>query len=270
LTIITLTTDFGTADPYVGAMKGVILSIDPTATIVDITHEVAPQAVEEAAFILSTVWRYFPERSIHLAVVDPGVGTDRKPVLLKTPEAIFVGPDNGILSGALPDTVRLTANADLAHLPKGFEAIEISSEQFQMATLSNTFHGRDIFAPAAGRLSAGANPGEAGIRLSHIRVLPPWRAMVDGEGILVGRVIHIDRFGNLITTIHSDQLPGEGKFRVEVGGRTIRGVSRTYAEGKGLMSYIGSAGFLEVGWTGGNVAAKLGVSPGDTVTLRLA
>jgi S-adenosylmethionine hydrolase len=251
-------------------MKGAILSIDPSATIVDITHEVAPQAVEEAAFILSTVWRYFPEGAIHVAVVDPGVGTDRKPVLLKTPEAIFLGPDNGILSGVLPDAVRLTANADLAHLPKGFEAIEICNEQFQLASLSNTFHGRDIFAPTAARLSAGANPAEAGIRLSHIRVFPPWRAMVDAEGTLVGRVIHIDHFGNLITTIHSDQLPDEGKFRVEVGGRTIRGISRTYAQVKGLMSYVGSAGFLEVGLTGGNAAVKLGASPGDTVTLRLA
>jgi S-adenosylmethionine hydrolase len=269
LTAITLTTDFGTADPYVAAMKGVILSINPLVTIVDITHEIPPQGVEEASFVLGTVWHLFAD-AIHVAVVDPGVGTTRKPIVLTTPAATFVGPDNGILSSALPDEARGAAGGGLARLPPGFAAYQIAGPRLLHLPLSQTFHGRDIFAPAAAYVSTGIAPKEAGPRLAHIKTFPPWRAEALDGGLLHGRVIRIDRFGNLITTIRNVQLPDEGHSQVDVGGVTIHGLSGTYAEGEGLMAYVGSSGYLEIGLPGTSAAAELGARCGDEVILRPA
>jgi S-adenosylmethionine hydrolase len=267
LTVITLTTDFGTADPYVGAMKGVIVSIDPSATIVDITHEVPPQRTEEGAFLLGAAWPEFPDGSIHVAIVDPGVGTARKAILLATPAGIFIGPDNGILSSALPDAARAAASEGLASLPQGYTAHAIEDDSFQRLPVSRTFHGRDIFAPAAGHIAAGRAPAEAGPALARMRAFLPWRAVQLHEGALGGRVIHIDRFGNLVTTVHRDQLPATSAVQVHLAGQTISGLSGTYGGGRGLIAYVGSAGYLEVGLPRGSAAAQLGAAAGDEVVV---
>src|SRR3990170_1525274 len=158
--VITLTTDFGLADHYVASLKGVILSTNPHAVILDVTHEVRPQRIEQAAFLLGVTLPYLPAGAIHVVVVDPGVGTERRALAISTPRGVFVGPDNGVLSAALPDEARpapaATFEAQEAPLPAGFRAVEVRERAYMREPVSNTFHGRDIFAPAAAHLSLGA------------------------------------------------------------------------------------------------------------------
>ncbi|HEU4758499.1 MAG TPA: SAM-dependent chlorinase/fluorinase, partial [Dehalococcoidia bacterium] len=168
--LITLTTDFGLADAYVGEVKGVIHSIAPAATIVDISHEVPPQAIEEGAFVLAAAWRYFPVGTVHVAVVDPGVGTERAAIAVVTEQAVFVGPDNGVLSAALPEEARKRAGAGPRRvaLPRGTAAFLLTNERFQRQPVSATFHGRDIFAPAAAHIASGVRPEEMGPRATEV------------------------------------------------------------------------------------------------------
>jgi len=162
--LITLTTDFGLADPYVAAMKGVILGLDPRASIVDVSHDVRPQAVRQAVFITQAAWPFFPPDAIHVAVVDPGVGTERRAIALIAPRGRFVGPDNGVLSAALPEDIRPPAGSEPApaSLPASFRAHEITNRRYMLDPVSGTFHGRDVFAPAAAHLSLGVPPQELG------------------------------------------------------------------------------------------------------------
>lgn len=185
--VITLTTDFGMTDAYVGIMKGVILGINPEASIVDICHTIQPQNVTQAAFVLSTAFPYFPQGTIHLVVVDPGVGTKRRAVILITHQALFVAPDNGVLSYVIKEAE-----------PR-FEAITISNPRFWRSPVSFTFHGRDILAPVAAHLSLGVPPREFGDVIHSLSVFPRPQPYQGAEGELVGHIIHIDRFGNLIT-----------------------------------------------------------------------
>lgn len=264
--IITLTTDFGLADPYVAAMKGVILSTNPQATIVDISHDVRPQRVEQGAFVLASAWPDFPAGAIHVAVVDPGVGGQRLALALQTEEALFLGPDNGILSAALPDATREQAEAggSPVPLPAGTRAVALTNERFHRRPVSPTFHGRDIFAPAAAHLSLGVPLEDMGEPAGRIVALPPFRAASAAGGGLAGRVIHIDRFGNLVTDVRRDQMP-RGPFQVEVGGRIVSGPADTFSEGAGLIALVGSAGYLEIALRDGNAAAELGVDIGQAV-----
>ncbi len=267
--VITLTTDFGLSGPYVGVMKGVMLSINPDAVVVDISHEVRPQRAEQAAFLLTSAWPYFPPGSVHLAVVDPGVGTARRALAIQTPAGTFVGPDNGVLSAALPDELRAQAAPPAAAvvLPPGFRAVALTSERYFRRPVSPTFHGRDVFAPVAAHLSLGVPITELGQPVVSITVLPPFRAATLPDGSLTGRVLHIGRFGNLITDVRGDDLPG-GDLTVEVAGRKITGLKRTYAEGQGLIALIGSAGYLEVALPGGNAAEALNADIGTPLTVR--
>jgi len=269
--VITLTTDFGLHDPYVAAMKGVILSLNPDARIVDISHGVRPQQVEQGAFILGSACGYFPPGAVHVAVVDPGVGTGRLPIVLSAPGAVFVGPDNGLLSAALPEATRALAAGGPARvpLPEGLAAHVLAEPRFQRHPVSDTFHGRDIFAPAAAHLSLGVRAEEFGPELREVVAVPPFRGELQPDGSLAGRVLHIDRFGNLVTTVRGDQVEGR-RVTVEVCGRRIEGVTRTYGAGEGLMAVTGSAGLLEVAVRNGDAAGALGAEIGAPVRVTFA
>jgi S-adenosylmethionine hydrolase len=251
LRLITLTTDFGTADGYVGAMKGMILSRAPGTTIVDITHEVPPQDVAAAAFALAQAAPTFPPGTIHVVVVDPGVGGKRREVILDDGAQLFVGPDNGVFALAAP-SVR--------------EAHQITSPDFRREEVSPTFHGRDIFAPAAARLAAGAQPSDAGPRVTLEGTLGPRPLLMSHAGRQVtGHVIHVDRFGNLVTDIPADALPIQAAVRI--GSVEIQPIRATYADvDKGqVVAYVGSSGTLEVGVRDGSAQSVLTVGRGAPV-----
>jgi S-adenosylmethionine hydrolase len=269
--IITLTTDFGLADAYVAAMKGVILGINPDVKLVDICHSIRPQNVAQAAFVLSTACEFFPRRTIHLVVVDPGVGTERKAIVLRTPEADFVAPDNGVLSYIIqrycPEPT--ADNRQLLEPGSGLEATAITRPQFWRPNVSPTFHGRDIFAPVAAHLSLGVPPADFGEAVDSLAVFPVPRPHAAPDGTLVGHVLHIDNFGNLITSIRSCDLPPilqrRTKLTIKVGNETISGLSRTYGTGQGLMALIGSADHLEISLKEGNASTFLNAAVGDEV-----
>jgi S-adenosylmethionine hydrolase len=272
--IITLTTDFGLTDAYVAAMKGVILSINPEANIVDICHTIKPQNIAEAAFVLSTACLFFPSGTIHVVVVDPGVGTERRAIILKTPTSCFVAPDNGVLSYVVQEYLvkpRVAASQHLAKLGPGLEAVAITRPEFCPSagrTVSTTFHGRDIFAPVAARLSLGQPPLEFGEKITTLTVLPIPKPHKGANGSLVGHILHIDSFGNLITNVNSHDLPeARETITVEVGGRLIKGLSRTYAESQGLLTLIGSSDYLEISLKEGNASAYLNAKVGDEVII---
>jgi S-adenosylmethionine hydrolase len=269
--IIALTTDFGLADAYVAAMKGVILGINPEATLVDICHTIEPQNILQAAFVLSTVYEFFPPGTIHLVVVDPGVGTERRAIILRTPLACFIAPDNGVLSYVIPPN-SLEPPADrsqLVRLRARLEATAITRPQFWRSPVSPTFHGRDVFAPVAARLSLGFYPSDFGEKIDTIIAFPypyPLRAK---DNVLIGRIMHIDRFGNLITNIKSDNLPQRKQSTsIEIGSHVIDGLVRTYAEGGGLTALIGSSDYLEIALKDGSASAFLGAKIGDEVKVR--
>jgi S-adenosylmethionine hydrolase len=270
--IITLTTDFGLADAYVAAMKGVILSINPEANIVDICHTIKPQNIAEAAFVLSTAYPFFPRGTIHVVVVDPGVGTERRAIILKTPTACFIAPDNGVLSYVLQDfPARSTATGTTQRLGKlgpGLEAVAITKPKYWRSPVGDTFHGRDIFAPVAARLSLSQPPLEFGEKITVLTVLPIPKPHKGANGSLVGHILHIDSFGNLITNVNRHDLPeARETITVEVGGQLIKGLSRTYAESQGLLTLIGSSDYLEISLKEGNASAYLNAKVGDEVII---
>jgi len=267
--IITLTTDFGLQDPYVAAMKGAMLTINPAARLVDVSHAIRAQAIEEAAFVLAAAWPYFPSGTIHVAVVDPGVGRERRALALRAASATFVGPNNGVLSAALPDDARATAGDSPApvRLPVGYRAVSLTNERFFRSPVSSTFHGRDIFGPVAAHLSRGVTLEEVGEPLERIVALPPFRARRQPDGSLRGRVLHIDAFGNLITDIRLGDLLSRNAV-IEVAGRTIEGVSTSYEPGADLRAVMGSSGYLEIAAPGGSAALVLKAELGLTVVVR--
>ncbi len=267
--IITLTTDFGLADPYVAAMKGVILGLNPRATVVDVSHEVRPQRLLQAVFITQGAWPFFPADAVHVIVVDPGVGTARRAIALATPRGRFVGPDNGVLSAALPDEVRPPADQELAPvaLPADYRAFAITNRRFLRELVSATFHGRDVFAPAAAHLSLGVPPGQLGEPVEAVLAFPPLRARCCPDGALRGQVVHIDRFGNVVTDARVEDLP-EGAFIVELAGQLVPGPVRTYAEATGLAALVGSSGYVEVALPTASAAEALGGDIGDAVVVR--
>jgi hypothetical protein len=230
--IITLTTDFGLKEHYVGAMKGVILSINPDVIIMDITHEIPPRDIFKAAFTLKNFYSYFPPGTIHIAVVDPGVGSKRKPIALEADNNIFIGPDNGVFTFIYRES-------------KSVKSFEISNSKYTLPNISSTFHGRDIFAPAAGYLSLGVSVNDLGKRVMKPVRLPIKEPEVK-EGKIIGEVIYVDSFGNLITNVAAYLV--KPKSWIYIGGEVIKGISKSYSDvpkGK-LLAVIGSGGFVEI------------------------
>jgi S-adenosyl-L-methionine hydrolase (adenosine-forming) len=248
--IITLTTDFGLRDGYAAVMKGVLLSLCPESTIVDITHEIPPQDVHSAAYILSTVASRFPRGTIHLGVVDPGVGSNRRGMALLSNNQIFIGPDNGLFSFAVP---------------KMQAAYEILLDP----GVSSTFHGRDLFAPAAARLAGGMKPSFLGPPLKNPVTLPAWTKVIIGNRV-EGRVAHIDRFGDVITNLSPGDFGGELPNTLAIEGRNLPEnipICRTFSEipvGQPLW-YIGSESVYELAVRDGNASTSFGIRRGDKV-----
>ena len=213
--IITLMTDFGLMDPYVGIMKGVILKIVPQATIVDLTHSISPQNIREAAFSLSTAIDYFPVGTIHLVVVDPGVGGKRRPIAVKTSQAYFVAPDNGVLTHSLklnPASISIHLNNPAYHLPK----------------VSKTFHGRDIFSPAAAHLARGIPIHALGDRINDLVQISISQPVYQPNGNIEGQIQHIDRFGNCITNIPATMLVRTSGLHIAIGNHGIKQIAESY------------------------------------------
>jgi len=270
--IITLTTDLGLTDAYVAAMKGVILGINPEAKLVDICHTIKPQNIPQAAFVLSQAYPFFPEGTIHVVVVDPGVGTRRRAIILKTKLASFIAPDNGVLSYVIQQSSAKPAGGDFSQqreLEPGLEAVAITKPRFWRPTVSPTFHGRDIFAPVAAWLSLGLPLTDFGEVITSVTMLPLPQPYQAADGSIVGHIIHIDSFGNLITDLRGDDLPqAKQGITIEVGNHLISGLSRTYADGSGLLALIGSDGYLEIALKDGNASALLDAEVGDEVKIR--
>lgn len=261
MTVVTLLTDFGIQDEYVGVLKGVIISINPAVTIIDVTHGIAPQDVVAAAYALKAAYSFFPKGSIHLAVVDPGVGTQRDIVAVRSDGHIFLAPDNGLLAPILNE-----------HSPE--EAHRVENEDFFRFPVSRTFHGRDVFAPVAAHLSQGLplkalgpalDPG----RLRLLDVREPW---IDDSGVIEGQIVSVDRFGNLVTNIGSDHLSAiqSGQTEVHVGGKVILGLVDAYAHGiRGEpLAIIGGRGCLEIAVDGASASNILKLSQGGIVRVK--
>ncbi|MCX7912478.1 MAG: SAM-dependent chlorinase/fluorinase [Dehalococcoidales bacterium] len=268
--VITLTTDFGLRDGYVAAMKGVILGINPGATVVDISHDIPAQDIARAAFIFSTVYRYFPRGTIHVVVVDPGVGTKRRAIIAKSPDYTFVAPDNGVLGHVVRPYLAEGPRGGRCRLGRGtgLDVFAITEERFFRRPVSATFHGRDIFAPVAAHLSLGVPAAEFGRPVGSLAVLEIAAPLRKADGTISGHIVYVDRFGNLITDIAEDHLPAEKtEITVKIRGRRIRGLSRTYAQQKKLLALIGSSGYLEIALRNGSAADYLGVGAGEVVEI---
>jgi len=253
--VITLTTDFGSQDWFVGTMKGVLLGVNPKATLVDITHEIPPGDIRAGAFALMASYMFFPKGSVHVAVVDPGVGSERKAIAVKTASYTFVGPDNGILSIAL-------ANEKIKDVRR------LENEGYFLKSVSHTFHGRDVFAPIAAHLSGGVAVSKLGPKQKGIVQLP-WSTPAISRNRINGEVFYVDRFGNAITNILNTCLAGK-EAEVFIAGKRICGVKTFYQSvpvGK-AVAVPGSSGFLEIAINGGSAAKSLKLEVGTAVIVR--
>jgi hypothetical protein len=261
--LVTFTTDFGLSDPFVGTMHGVVLNIQPDTRIVDICHSVASYDIFDGAWTISQAYRFFPPRTVHVVIVDPGVGGARRPIIAETEDHIFVAPDNGVLS--LIETRE----------PK-FVVRQITAERYFLHPVSQTFHGRDIFAPAAGWLSKGVDPSEFGPEISdYVRAPLPQVERIGGDTFR-GVVIKVDKFGNLITNIGRLEAPelfagGTTAASFLIAGEIITRLCRSYAEGAEdeVFAIIGSSGYLELAAKQASAAEKLAAGVGSPVGIVL-
>jgi hypothetical protein len=257
--VLTLTTDFGLSDHYVGTMKGVILGICPQAQMVDISHEVSAFEITEGAYLIAQAYRYFPKKTVHVVVVDPGVGTARRPILLEAAGQYFVAPDNGVLSMVFSQEkhkVRL-----------------ISNERYFRKPVSHTFHGRDIFAPVAAHVAAGMRSSSVG-KLIDDYLRPGFeQPLRSGKRTWNGRILKIDRFGNIVTNFRASDFPKleQGDFCLTIGYHEITVLARNYAEcGPGeLFAIAGSSGYLEVSVNQGSAAKQIGCVTGAAAELKV-
>jgi S-adenosylmethionine hydrolase len=265
MSLITLITDFGLEDEYVGLMKGVMLSIHPAAAIVDITHHIGPQDVIQAAYTINASYRYFPEGSIHLVVVDPGVGGRRAIIAAKLKDHIFIAPDNGVLTLLLEGE-------------ENDDCIRIDNPEYALDSISHTFHGRDIFAPAAAHLARGIEIHCLGtvVETGALVRLPGLESRLTQQGEIIGKIIAIDHFGNLITNISEHQLQAfydcqaARQLQIQVGNHKIAGLAGTYESVASLkpLALIGSRGYLEIAINSGRAEKHFKVQKGDRVTVR--
>jgi len=259
--MITLTSDFGLKDPYVAEMKGVILTINPKATLIDITHDIEKFNIRKAAFTLASAVPYFPDGTVHLAVVDPGVGTQRRALVIQAKKGFFVGPDNGLLI--------------LAAQNLGMERVyQLANSKYRLPKVSSTFHGRDIFAPAAAYLEKGVEPSEFGPEVKD-PIIPAFAQVKYSNGSLTGEVLDIDGFGNIITNINErDMACREDKtVNVELASAPLNllfGKAYAQAKRKEPILLIGSHGFLEIALNQASAAEKFHVKAGDKIKVTFA
>lgn len=257
--ILTLTTDFGLSDHYVGAMKGVILGICPAARIVDITHEITPYEITEGAYTIAQAYRTFPKKTVHVVVVDPGVGTARRPILVEAAGQYFIGPDNGVLSmvyGREKHKVRLIAN-----------------DRYFRKPVSQTFHGRDIFSPVGAHVAAGVPASRMGKAIEDY-LKPAFQQPVQvGKRMWNGQVLKVDRFGNLITNYRVEDFPDVGRrpFAFAVGPQSVEVLAQNYAEaGVGeVFAIVGSSGYYEISVREASAARATGCAGGSPVELQV-
>jgi S-adenosylmethionine hydrolase len=258
--MITLTSDFGLKDPYVAEMKGVILTINPKATLIDITHDIEKFNIRMAAFMLASAAPYFPEGTVHLAVVDPGVGTQRRAILIQTKKGFFVGPDNGIL-------ILVAQSQGIEHV------YQLTNPKFMLPKISSTFHGRDIFAPAAAHLEKGVQPIEFGPEIKD-PIEPEFAKVKRGNNSLIGEVMHIDGFGNIITNINEKMVQNYAKkVNVELPSISLKltfGKAYAQAKPKEPIVLIGSHGFMEIALNQGSAAEKFHAKVGDKIAVTVA
>lgn len=253
--IITLLTDFGLSDPYVGSMKGVILNINPDVRIIDITHDISPQNVDEAAFVLKRVYSYFPRGTIHVVVVDPGVGSERAILAVQAESYIFLAPDNGVLKYIFDD------DADA-------RVFRLTNHAYFLEKVSHTFHGRDIFAPVAAHVSKGVTLERLGESF-HDYVVGNVKKPVEGKTEIIGEIIHIDKFGNGVTNIDGTLLKGRSKIMIRIKGHELDELCRAYTDvpvGEPL-ALVGSGGTLEISVHRGDAKQRMGFLVGDSVTV---
>lgn len=261
MSLITLTTDFGEADHYVACMKGAILQQHPTAQIIDVTHKIMPHDIIHGAFVLRQVFEFFPADSIHVAIVDPGVGTARRILVAKYSNQTIIVPDNGLLT--------------FVHRDFQLEELRvISNNRLFRAEVSHTFHGRDIVAPVAGMLAQGLRAESVGPLVNQLELLNIEPPKTLPQGGVEGQVLYIDHFGNVITNISADDLETVGAFRrhynVHVGPLRVGPLHETYADAQPgqAVAVIGSTGMLEVAINQGNAAAQFRASPGTIIVVR--
>lgn len=260
--IITLTTDYGTNDHLVGTVKGVLLKINPDITIVDITHNVTAYDLLDGALAIGSAYRYFPSKTVHLVIVDPGVGTERRPLLVSGDQHFFVGPDNGVLSMVYEKEQRLAVR-------------HVTAEHYFLQPVSNTFHGRDVFAPVAAWLTKAWQSQSFGEEIQdYVRFSLPKPKTVNG--VLKGVVLKVDVFGNLMTNLTMADLPEamlkNGSLKMQVGNKNVQHFSGMFAKGEAgqPIAILGSSGFIEIAVNKGNAARVLGVTRGAEVTVDTA
>lgn len=257
--IITLTTDFGLSDHFVGVMKGVILGICPGAQLVDITHQINPYEIKEAAFTLSETYRWFPKKTVHVVVIDPGVGTSRRPILLEAAGQFFVAPDNGVLS--------------MIYSREKHKVRAVTAERLFRKPVSDTFHGRDVFAPVAGHLAKGAPVARFGKIVTDYCRLEFEKPVRTGKRIWNGTILKIDRFGNLITNFHISEFPvvRTRPFSMTAGQQAITKLARTFGEQNfgELFLVVGSSGYLEVATNQASAAKMTGSAVGAPIELTI-
>jgi S-adenosylmethionine hydrolase len=249
-------------DTYAGVLKGVIWEIFAQARIADLTHQVAPQNVLQAGYLLATAYRYFPEGTVHVAVVDPGVGTDRPAVAVETPSALFVAPDNGLLSS----TWEVLTEKERA----ATRIVELTESHYWRSPVSSTFHGRDIFAPVAAHLASGVELSKLGPPRRQLVLLEGIQPVKLKGGIIRGRIVHIDRFGNCISNIEKEKVGSihqQGWLHCRTGPHRLKGLARTYADEQSGCPLVlfGSSGRLEIAVRDGNAATQMGIGIGDEI-----
>ena len=255
--IITLTTDFGVTDHFVGVMKGVILGICPDARIVDISHEVAPFEISQGAFLVAQAHQYFPPKTIHVVVIDPGVGTARRPLLVEAAGQYFIGPDNGVLA--------------MVYMDAPHKAREITAEKYFLHPRSRTFHGRDIFSPVAAQLARGVRAASFGPEIDDHLKIAFYKPQRTARRVWSGTVLHVDRFGNMVTNFHIDEFTDvrTRPFEMVVGPQRLRRLALNYADSEPGEPFVivGSSGYLEVAANQTSAAKLLGCGPGAPAEL---
>ena len=274
---IALLTDFGTKDYFAGAMKGAILSVNPNAQIVDITHEIEPQNIKSASFTLRACYKDFPAKTIFVAVVDPGVGSERRAILVETGDYFFIAPDNGLLSFIFNESRsphagkggNIEESALTGVRASACKVFELTNKKFFAGSISATFHGRDVFAPVAAHLSKGVNPNEFGARIKDFVRFEEIKPQKIGENEIEAEIIETDRFGNLITNLKREDLPGT--FALEINKTRIEKLRKFFAEAEKseIFMITGSAGFLEIAAFQDSAKNILQAEIGQKITVKM-